>query len=130
MKYRTGPIVLLLCALFFLAGCSSSPQEDFDIRGTWNIAAVDNTSHENGSGGMVFSGSKESGTFYGALWGKIDDPGNYTVQGKTVTLSKANHPPDDDGMNGTGEFSAADTVAGTFSDYQNHAGTWTMTRSD
>lgn len=130
MKYHAGLIVIILCSLFFLAGCASSPEEDFDIRGTWNIVAVDNTSHENGSGTMVFSGSRKSGTFYGALWGKVDDSGNYTVQGKAITLSKANHPPDDDGMNGSGEFSDEETVAGTFSDYQNHAGTWTMTRKD
>jgi hypothetical protein len=130
MKYHTGSIVILLCVLLFLVGCFSSSEEDYDIRGTWNITAVDNTTHESASGSMIFSGSKESGTFYGELWGKIDDPGNYTVQGTHVTLTKANHPPDDDGMNGAGEFSDVDTVTGTFSDYQNHTGTWVLARAD
>lgn len=130
MKYHTGLIVVFLSGLFFLSGCSSSPEEEFDIRGTWNITAHDNVTQENSSGTMIFSGSKESGIFYGELWGKIDDPGNYSVQGKKVTLTKANHPPDDDGMNGEGEFSDSDTVAGTFSDYQNHSGTWALTRAN
>lgn len=58
----------------------------------------------------------------------MPDPGNYTVQGKKVMLTKANHPPDDEGMNGEGEFSGADNVAGTFLDYQNHSGTWAIKR--
>jgi hypothetical protein len=132
MKYYTGLIVVVLCILFFHAGCflTSSAAEDYDIRGTWNITAVDNTTHENTNGTIIFSGTKESGTFYGIVWGKVDDPGNYTVQGSKVTLTKANHPPDDDGMNGSGEFSDADTVAGTFTDYQPHAGTWALARAD
>jgi hypothetical protein len=131
IKVTVGLISIVLCILFFHNGCFlTSSAEDYDIRGSWNLTAVISASGQSASSTTVFSGTKESGNFAGNLWGKIDDPGNYTVQGKNVTLARANHPPDDDGMNAVAEFKDADTVSGTWSDYTGKAGTWNMTRAD
>jgi len=131
MKNFTGLIFVILGVLFF-ASCFLTPasEEDFDIRGTWNVTAVDNTNNENSTGSLVFSGTKESGIVYGAMWGQFDSPSNYTVKEKKVTLVRANHPPDNDGMNADGEFAEADIVSGTWWDFRNHVGTWNMTRAD
>jgi len=126
-------MILVVVALFMTLMVSTGCKKKFDITGAWTInynwfAAANSTSNSDlssmkgsgaaGTGTIIFTGDKKSGTFSVPAEGYT---GTYTVDGKSVRWVYAS------GTTYVGTSTDDNTMSGTMtSSYL--SGTWSATR--